>query len=248
MPLASSTVESSSYLRLLVMGAPKSGKTQTCISTAPGPVYVINSDDAFSLKPAARVCDFTYDLALGRDAQGIESCLHEARVGVKEGRYKTIVWDTMTRYSDRIQEVFADATRNAAGEPDGRRYWPQYKKHMHNIVDRLFTLKAHVIVMAHFIENPGALIEGQVKKAGEGVLPGLAGQARTSIPAEFQDIVFLEKRAGKRFFVCSAEGIFGPGCRSLPGVQTCNADVGELWAMMNPKTSNEVKRSKKEAK
>src|SRR4051812_41544453 len=100
-PNPSSAVESSTYLRLLVMGAPKSGKTQTCISTAPGPVYVINSDDEYSLKPAARVCQFTWDLALGKDAQTIEKALHEARTGVKEGRYKTIVWDTMTRYSDR---------------------------------------------------------------------------------------------------------------------------------------------------
>ncbi len=233
MPQSSADVESSSFLRLLVLGAPKCGKTHTCIATAEGPVYVINSDDQYSLKPAARVCNFSWDLALGRDAQGIEACIREARLGVKEGRYKTIVWDTMTRYSDRIVDVYADATRNAAGEPDGRRYWPNYKKHLHNIIDRLFDLKAHVIVLAHYVESSAVLIEGQVKKSGEGVLPGLGGAARTSIPAEFQDIVFLEKRAGKRYFVTSSDGVFGPGCRSLQGVEAIEADIGVLWAAMN---------------
>ncbi len=242
MPQSSDAVEASSYLRLLVLGAPKSGKTHTCISTAEGPIYVINSDDQYSLRPAARVCKFTWDLALGKDAQGIEACLHEARVGVKEGRYKTIVWDTISRYSDRIQEVYADATRNAAGEPDGRRFWPNYRKHLHGIIDRLFMLKAHVIVLSHYVEGSAVLIEGQVKKAGEGVLPGLGGQARTSIPAEFQDIVFLEKKGGRRYFVTASDGVFGPGCRSLAGVETCEADVGVLWKMMGGKSPPKEKK------
>jgi hypothetical protein len=209
-------------------------------------VYVINSDDQFSLKPAARVREFTWDLALGKDAQGIETCLHEARTGVKEGRYKTIVWDTISRYSDRIQEVYAAASANAQGEPDGRRYWRQYRNHLHSIIDRLFTLKAHIIVLTHYIEGSTILIEGQVKKAGEGVLPGLGGAARTSIPAEFQDIVFLEKKGGKRYFVTSSDGVFGPGCRSLSGVEQCEADVTVLWGMMNGGNASKIVKKKKE--
>ncbi len=240
MPQPSSAVESSAFLRLLVLGAPKCGKTHTCIVTAPpGGIYVINSDDQYSLKPAARACDdagrtFTWDLARGDDANGIEACIKEARRGVKDGEYSTIVWDTISRYSDRIQEVYLDATNNAAGEPDGRRAWPRYKKHLHQIIDRLFMLKAHVVVLSHYIESSAVLIEGQVKKAGEGVLPGLGGAARTSIPAEFQDIVFLEKRGGKREFVISSDGVFGPGCRSLRDVGTHEADVAALWRSMNP--------------
>ncbi len=232
MPQPSSAVESSAYLRLLVLGAPKVGKTQTILSTCEGPAYVINSDDQYALRPAARVCEFTYDFAPGKDAQTIENCLHEAKIGVKEGRYKTIVWDTISKYASRIVDVYADATNNAAGEPDGRRFWPRYAKHLHSVIDRLFTLKAHVIVTSHYVEGSNILIEGQVRKAGDGVLPGIPGGARTSIAAEFQDIVFFEKRAGKRLFVTSSDGVFGPGCRSLPGVETCEANVQELWKMM----------------
>lgn len=236
-------MEASSYLRLLVLGAPKSGKTHTILATCEKPTYVINSDDQFSLKPAARVCQFKWDLALGKDPNEIEKCIQEARRGVKEGEYKTIVWDTISRYSDRVVEAYAAATANGAGEPDGRRYWPNYRKHLHSIIDRLFMLKAHVIVLSHYIESSAVLIEGQVKKAGEGVLPGLGGQARTSIPAEFQDIVFLEKRAGKRSFVVSNDGVFGPGCRSLTGVEAIEADVGVLWKAMNGGSSKPASSS-----
>ncbi len=238
MPRNSDEVESSAYLRLLVLGAPKSGKTQTVISTMPpGGTYVINSDDAYSLRPAARVCKFSWDLATGEDPTAIEKCIHEARTGVKEGRYKAIVWDTLTKYAGRCEEAFARATENAKGEPDGRRYWSAYRKHLHNILDRLFALKAHVIVNAHYIDNPGALVEGQVPKAGDGVVPMLGGQARVTIPAEFQDIVFLDKKQGRRYFTTSSDGVFGPGCRSLPGVERVDADVSALWRMMQKPSS-----------
>ncbi len=232
MPNASSAVEASSYLRMLALGALKIGKTRTLISTAPGPVYVINSDDKCSLRPAAKVSEFTWDLALGDDLGAIEKCIHEARIGVKEGRYKTIVWDTITEYSRRAEDTYSEATENAQGEPDGRRFWPKHRKHIIGIIDRLFRLPCHVIVTAHYEEMPGTVIDGQVKKSGDGVVPRLGGQLRTIVPAMFQDVVFLEKKKGERFFVTASDGVFGPGCRSLDGVQTCEANVGTLWAMM----------------
>ena len=236
MPMLASAVESSAYLRLLVLGDPKVGKTHTTIATCEGPAYVINSDDRYALKPAARVRqDFEWDLALGDDPQVIETCLGAARKGVKEGRYKTIVWDTLTRYSDRIQEVYSRATQNAKGEPDGRRFWPAYRKHLEGVIDRLFLLKAHVIVTAHYVEVSTATIDGQIDKAGQGVVPLLGGQARRSIPAMFQDVVFLEKKGNKRRFVVGADGVFGPGCRNLDGVSECEADIGALWTLMQKK-------------
>lgn len=234
MPQSSTDVQKSAHLRLLVLGSPKSGKTTTCISTAPpGGVYVINSDDTYALRPAARVREFSWDLALGKELQGIENALREARTGVKEGRYQTIVWDTLTKYAARIEDVFAVASQNSKGEADGRRYWRAFNKHLHGVIDRLFALPAHVIVLAHWIEQPGQVIEGQVAKQGSGIVPMIPGASRASIPAEFQDVVFLELRpGGKRVFVTSSDGVFGPGCRSLPGVQALDADVSSLWLRM----------------
>lgn len=240
MPLQATDVENSAYLRLLVLGPPKSGKTHTILATCPKPAYVINSDDKYSLKPAARVTkEFSWDLVLGDNLQTIEGAIAEARKGVKEGRYKTIVWDTLTKYAARCEQTCADATNNAAGEPDGRRYWQVYRKHLHNVIDRLFMLKAHVIVNAHWLDITGGAIDGQAPKTGSGIVPMLGGQARQTIPAEFQDVVFLEKRKvggeDKRFFVTSSAGVWGPGCRNLSGVSEVEADVEVLWRKMGGK-------------
>jgi hypothetical protein len=261
MPFSASEVESSSYLRLLVLGGPKVGKTRTVIQSAPGPSYVINCDDQFSLKPAAVVrSDFVWDLVTGEDAtifQKMENAIGEARRGVKEGKYKTVVWDTLTYYAQRIELVLAGATDTGKG-PDGRRYWPEYEKRLRNVVDRLFSLKAHIIVTAHYIDVKGAAIDNQLEKSGEGIVPLLGGKARATLPAMFQDVVFLEKKGGRRVFTCSSDGIWGPGCRNLEGVSQVDADIGVLWKAMTqksetkkPETKNleiETKKPKTESK
>jgi hypothetical protein len=165
----------------------------------------------------------------------MENAISEARKGVKEGRYNWIVWDTMTYYAQRIETLILDSTDQGKG-PDGRRAYPEYEKRLRNVVDRLFTVKAHVIVNAHYIDVKGALIDNQLDKSGDGICPMLAGKARATIPAMFQDVIWMEKKGGKRIFTCSSDGVWGPGCRNLDGVSTVDADIGLLWAAMNPKT------------
>lgn len=245
MPLSAKDVESSSYLRLLEMGGPKVGKTRTTIATCHLPAYVINCDDKFALKPATQATtNFEWDLVTGDDASllsKMERAIGEARKGVKEGRYKTIIWDTMTYYAMRLEQVLADATNNAAGEPDGRRYWPRYEKELRGIVDRLFSLDAHVIILAHYLDVKGAPIADkmsgtqQLEKSGDGICPLLGGKARITIPAMCQDVVFMEMRGGKRIFTTSSEGVWGPGCRNLDGVSQVDADIKVLWETMQKK-------------
>lgn len=244
MPIAAKDIEQMSYLRLLVLGGPKVGKTRTVLETCHKPAYVINSDDKLALRSAAQVTqDFDWDLALGDDAKKMDTCIRAARDGIEAGRYKTIVWDTLTKYAARFEELCERSTMNAKGESDGRRYWPMYKKHLHNVIDRLFALKAHVIVNAHYIDVAGALIDNQLDKTGAGICPLLGGQARATIPAEFQDVIFLEKRAGARRFIASADGVFGPGCRSLPGVTDTDANIQTLWDTMQGKKTKEQKKN-----
>lgn len=239
MPLTAADVKSSSYLRLLIMGDPKVGKTHCTLATCEKPAYVINCDDASALLPATKVTsDFSWDLVASPDMgifQKMQNALHEAHKGVKEGRYKTIIVDTLSSYAQRIEPILADSTNNAQGIPDGRRYWPEYEKRLRNVIDRLFALPAHVIVLTHYLDVGGAVGDNQLSKTGPGLVPMFGGKARATIPALFQDVVFLEKRKGERVFVTSIEGVFGPGCRSLPGHSELPADIGEFWARANGK-------------
>lgn len=236
MPINASECTKSPYLRLLVMAAPKAGKTTTTLMTCEKPAYVINCDDESSLIPAARKTkDFVYDNVMGPNAlQAFEGALKEAREGVKAGRYKTVVWDTMTSHALRAEQIYLDSTDTGKG-PDGRRAWPMYEKHLRAAVERLFTLKAHVVILAHYIDVGGSETDAQLAKSGPGIVPLLGGKARATIPSLVSDIVFLEKTKEGRVFRCSIDGVFGPGCRSLSGVDTLPADVMGFWKKTNEK-------------
>lgn len=249
MPIPASEVEAISFMHLLVLGGPKDGKTCTVLSTAPGFCYVINSDDKSSLRPALEFTEeFEFDLALGDNLRDIEKCIFAAREGVKEGRYQTIIWDTITEYCRRVEAIFARATENAEGEPDGRRYHPKLRSHIHGILDRLFSIPAHIIVNSHWDDMAGAPIANQLDKTGAGICPGLPGQLRKTVPRSFQDVVFLERLGQKRMFTTGSSGVFMPGTRNLPGVKPYPADVSSLWeAMKNHNatiTTNNSKASK----
>jgi len=248
MPRPSSEVEATAFLNLLVLGTAKAGKTCTVISTAPGPVYVINSDSPTSLRPVLEFTDdFEFDLCLGDNLRDIEKCIHSAREGVKAGKYKTVVWDTITKYCRRAEQIFeaADAAANRSGEANGMKYIPKFQRHIHNVLDRLFTIPCHVIVNSHWINDEGRQIEGQAPKKGEGIVPMLPGKLRLSIPGEFEDVIFLENKRGKREFITSDSGVFGSGGRNLPNVEVFPGDISALWDAMQERINTTKDETKK---
>lgn len=238
MPVQSSTLAGQSYARLIVLGAPKVGKTTTCAKTSPPGVYVINSDDEFALRPAASAgADFVYDTALGSepDLGAIDRAIREASKGVKEGRYKTVIWDTVTRYAARAEDIFAAASAGASGKPDPRRWYPAHRKHVMQCVDRLLNLPAHVILICHY-QDKYRDIEGQAQPVREGIVPALGGKLSADLPAMVSDVVYLDReRSGERVFICSSQGVYGPGGRNLTGIDKVPADVTKLLEAMAKK-------------
>ncbi len=113
------------------------------------------------------------------------------------------------------------------GEADGRRWSPEFKQRLLNVVRRLFDIKAHGVVASHYTEQTGE-IEGQKAKSGRGILPMIYGSAREELPALFQDVLFMEKEGDRRVFQVNPEGVWGPGCRSADGTHTITADFGEF--------------------
>jgi hypothetical protein len=233
MPISASELQKTTFLRVLVMGPAKAGKTQTTLATCPKPAYVILSDDDSSLEPAQRVTtefefDRVQDLSAIKALAEMEKALAAARKGAIEGKYKTVLWDTMTNFAMRLEDGLRTLSDKGKG-PDGRQYFKEYHRHLYNITSRLLSLPCHVIVIAHYVEAPGVVIEGQLDKSGKGICPMLTGASRNIIPTLFKDVVFFElKPNGKRVFTVSAEGVWGPGCRSLAGVSELPADVEEF--------------------
>lgn len=240
MPRPASELEECSYLRLLVMGGPKVGKSTTCAITAPGMGYVINCDDPYSLGPLARLLKergtdpnskFDWDFCGGKGVFGdLEKAIHAARKGAESGRYQWVMLDTLTFLSQHFEDILLADDPATGKPPDGRRAWDLYNKRVRSTIGRLVALPCHVIVTSHYVDVAGAITDTQVEKTGKGIVPGLRGASRATVAGQFQDVVFLEKRNGKRVFVCNDEGVFGPGCRSnLDGVSVVDADIGALW-------------------
>lgn len=230
MPQAATTLERDAHHRILVLGAAKCGKSTTITASlveAYGHGYVVLCGDRSSLLAASRrTRKFSFDIV--RNENNMEAAIKDARDGVKAATFKWIFVDDFTLYASWLEGELCDRSRNSKGEPDGRRYWPEYRQRLNNIVGRFFDLKAHVVFSGHYIEAP-QLIDGQRDKTGVGIMPMLGGAAREEIPARFHDVVFMEKRKGKdadtshRVWLINPTGVWGPGCRSVDGTREIDA-------------------------
>jgi AAA domain len=237
------------FLRLLVMAPPKVGKTSAVLMTSPRPIYVINSDGPDALDPATELClerklSLKFKQSIVQSDAKMDAAIGTARELVKKEGTKTIVWDTMTNYSKFILEQCKKATLTKQGAEDGRKFWPLYHSKMEAVIDRLFSIDAHVVVISHYEENSSDQDLDEEKKGtpkfGEGIVPMLGGKSRKRIGGMFPDVVFVEKKSAKeikesgsedRVFVTDMEGVWGPGCRSLPGVKSTPADIGAFLKM-----------------
>jgi AAA domain len=249
MPKPATAISRDPFLRCLILGSPKVGKSSTVISTAPGMVYVINADgrDEALLGARRRSSNFEFDNV--RSDSEMEQAVKIAKEGAKEGRYKTIVVDTLSSYAAALEAQCLRATENANGEADGRRAYPAYEKRLRHIIDSLFRAQAHVICISHYIELAGEVDENkQQKKFGNGIAPLLAGKARATVPMIFDDVIFMtmtKGERGERVFVCNPQGSWGPGSRSLETSETIPADITKLLEAMDAQAKKDASASKK---
>jgi len=235
MPIAAADLDKDPFLRMLIMGHPKCGKSTTCISSLVdtfGPGYVICCGDKNSLAPAVRrTKKFQFDVVRGED--DMEACLKEGRTGAKEGRYKWALVDDFSLYASGLEGSLRDASAAANnGKPDGRRYWSEFKQRLLNVPRRMFDWKTHVVFISHFISQGGE-IDGQRAKSGTGIVPMIGGAAREEFPAMFQDILFMEKEKDRRVFQVNPEGVWGPGSRSADGTHTIDASFSEFLKLVS---------------
>ena len=211
MPRAASSVVANPFLRVVILGAPKSGKTTSVVTTCPKPCYVIESDGSEAhLQGAVRITkDFEFDLVT--NSGELDKAINTAVAGVKrpEGGYQTVVLDTLSSLAQLIE---AEELKKA--NDDGRRAYSQYARKLRHIVRTLFALPCHVVICSHFI-SMGDGIDGKPKQ-GIGIFPLLAGSARESVAALCPDMLMLELRKdGSRVFIANPQGAWGAGMKSI---------------------------------
>lgn len=244
-PRSSSSYIRARYLRLLVLGPPKAGKTTTAVVTSPGPVLVWNSDQPDGLDPAVSWIEdhnlnqeFLYNRV--RSIKDIEAAFASIHTLIKANKVKTLVWDTITGFSDVLSESCLAAFPGNNGVSDGRKAWPEYHRRLADYVQRLRCLPCHVVVTAHFEEwmtDDAKDKNVKAPKVGQGIVPCLFGKSRQRIGGLFSDVVFLDQ-SEPRSFITSIKGVWGPGCRHLTpdnskGVSVVKADIKQLIGKFN---------------
>jgi hypothetical protein len=238
--LKASDLERDPYLRVLLMGPPKCGKTSTCVATSPGPVAVLLCEADSALRGAKRHSPSADHFGFIR-VKGWNSMmkgLEEVKEAIKEDGVKTVIVDPLSDFAAELEAECLMATDNGRG-PDGRRAYPEYNKRLRHLLERLFALKAHLIVISHYIEVGGGEVQPEgggspTPREGEGIVPLLAGKARALVSAKFTDVIWMDirrdgpKETGGRVFVTAPQGVWGPGCRSLDGSTVLPANITKL--------------------
>jgi hypothetical protein len=233
MPIPSSALENDPFLRVLVMGPPKLGKTTTAITTSEGKTRVLlcEADSALS-EAKRRKGNFDFERCLSDKAyEQMTTFLAQAKEDAKSGSIQNLLIDPLSDFADRLLAQSHKLNLTKGGEEDGRRAYPQCTKRLLHCLDLAFTIPCHVIVVCHYIDVGGQELPGALEKTGDGIVPLLPGQARARVAAKFNDVVWFDIDKAdneKRIFVTGPQGAWGPGCRSLSRFAILPADFTKL--------------------
>ena len=160
------------YARLMLTGDPKVGKTVCALTTAPGPVFVLNCDGAGAPMAARRHGAEGLRIADVRSAsdwkEGVDIALGMAR----KGQIRTIVVDTITFLINNV------LTLEFGHKYSGFDIWREVMDKSLTGLDKLLGAKAHVIFVAHY-----QMDDGQI---------ALNGNMKLTVPAMVHDRVHLK--------------------------------------------------------
>ncbi len=224
MALAASELERDRFIRILLMGPPKCGKSTVAVATSPGPVRVFLCESDSALQSVRRFKDdFTFERT--RTHEKMLEAIHQARRDIKKGRVKTLVVDPLSTMAAKLEEHCLKVTKTSNGAENPMKAYPLYGRILRQITEQLLDLRCHLVVVTHYIETGGSSDADGTPQMGEGIVPLLAGKARAMLSASFPDVVWMDYQRGERVLVTGPQGAWGPGCRSLKSTKIIPADV-----------------------
>lgn len=207
-------VAETGYARILITAPPKAGKTVSVVSSAPGPVVVLNCDGGEALVPARRhggkfrAVDIdsarTWDLATKAVVKMAEA-----------GECRTCVVDTITLLAGNVLQ------REMALRFTGFDVYSQVENAIMSGLNRLLAAPCHLFVLAHI-----------TKEDGVGILPDVPGKAKRMVAGLLSDWIGLSydpQRDPQRAFVVGPfDGWRGHG-RNVKRAALVPASVPDLF-------------------
>ena len=236
MPYSSADVRARErILRALLIAPPKSGKTVAAVGTAPGPVFVLNTDGKGALDPVVYLHPHVvFEVEDITSSKSFDAALVYFKANAN--KFKTIVLDNITFFGDSIfSEVALEVGK------DGRSLYPEFTRRLVSYIRKLTALKHHVIINAH--ARPGDTDAA----AALGHLPSLPGQSASAIAGLVQDQLWLEASvdpetgAGKWEFLLAPQGKWTKAARSVQGIPRMKADFTRFLELANQGALPKVK-------
>lgn len=194
--LTSTQVKGAEFARVMVVGAPKIGKTTALGSTAPRPL-IINCDGLSATKGARRVLGdpiYPLETPVVVNRVGLAAALKMTEEAVDSGACRTVILDTL---SILAESILADGKGK---QLEGFDLWRVYSETLLDTYWQLSELPAHLFLVCHI---------GAPEEDGDesGLMtPLLYGRAKRLFPSIVDDVVTFDmvrgrKEPGERAFV-----------------------------------------------
>lgn len=161
------------WIRALVLGAPKSGKTHFA-STFPDCLFLADAAEGGYATLTAMDRNLWWNPGKAPTVWAIEDILKDLgpllvklEVAKAEGKFpfQTIIVDPVSLYADRaFTELYALAARGAKNGVDGRQVYGDLMMHMRGLILRVHALPAHILWLCHVKEGGLALSGSTAEK------------------------------------------------------------------------------------
>lgn len=195
-----------SWARILLLGAAKTGKTTSVLTTAPKPIFVINCDDAEKNASAltyAKLQGAEFAAVNVRNIVQWNDAVDYAVALSKAEKAQTVVLDTITLLGRSLLE---DLKQEDWDDP--RRMWAEFGDELQFGFRRLCEVDAHLFIVAHPLPHDDGML---------GILPAIPGKSAAYIPAEIADWIWFDydpKMKPQRAYLVGPQKSWGHGARN----------------------------------
>jgi len=192
MPNAKDFVMANENFKFFIAGDFGTGKS-TFAATCPTPAYLFDFDDRVITYKGE---DFTYD-TFPLSSKGwvdFELKAKEVRKDVEAGKYKTVVLDSATAFTDLAMEraLALDGKRSPTGGPLWNVHYGMVKNLVEGKIRQFINLPCNLVICAHLdtiTNEDGSVI---------GFKPLLTGQLAVRIPGYFDEVYISTTKRVKK--------------------------------------------------